>query len=357
MLLSSSILSSNSNLMQELLKNAAMQQASDLHLLVGKKPVLRCNGQLQEMDEQKILTEAEIQKLVFSILSPIQKERFLKEKEVDFSYELTDVSRFRVNVHFEKNNIGLVARVVSTVIPTMEQIMMPQIVYELTRMKQGLILMTGPTGCGKSTTLAAMIDLINKERSAHIITLEDPIEYVFSCEKSFIRQRQLYDDFLSFPEALKHIVRQDPNVIMVGEIRDLDTISAALTVAETGHLVLATLHTNNAAQTVDRIIDVFPPHQQSQVRLQLSMVLRSVISQQLVPSLQGGRIAAREIMLNTPAIANLIRENKVPQIKSVLQTSAKDGMNSLDQDLKRLYQQGVITEKTARAYMHHPEEF
>ena len=227
---------------------------------------------------------------------------------------------------------------------------MPQVVYEMTRAHQGLILVTGPTGCGKSTSLAAMINLINSERVANIITLEDPIEFIFTPEKSIIRQRQLGTDMVSFESALKHVLRQDPNVIMIGEMRDLETIAATLTLAETGHLVIATLHTHNAGQTIDRIVDVFPPYQQNQVRLQLSMSLNGVISQQLLPSIGGGRVAAREILINTPAISNIIRENKIPQIKTAIQTSADDGMITLEQDLTRLLKDEIINEETANYY-------
>ncbi|MFH0818490.1 MAG: type IV pilus twitching motility protein PilT [Patescibacteria group bacterium] len=340
---------------QDLLKIAVSKQASDLHLLVSKPPVLRINGELIELTEYPILTADSIQKLIFSILDKQQQERFIADKELDLSYELPNVARFRINTHFEKQNMGLVARVISNNVPTMEELNMPEIAYQLARLKQGLILVTGPTGSGKSTSLASMINLINKERSAHIVTLEDPVEFLFTSDKSYIRQRQLYDDFLSFPEALKHVVRQDPNIIMVGEMRDLETIAAAITVAETGHLVLATLHTLDASQTIDRIVDVFPPHQQEQIRLQMSMELRAVISQQLIPALHGGRIAAREILINTPAVANLIRENKMTQLKTVLQTSAEEGMNTMDQDLQKLYDQGLISEETANAFMLRPE--
>ena len=215
----------------------------------------------------------------------------------------------------------------------------------------GLLLVTGPTGCGKSTTLAAMVEKINSMRFANIITLEDPIEFIHKSDKSIIKQRQLGNDMLSFEGALRHVLRQDPNVIMVGEVRDLETMSATITLAETGHLVLATLHTHNASQTIDRIIDVFPPHQQAQVRLQLSISLNGIISQQLLPKVGGGRIAAREILINTPAVANIIRENKIPQIKSVIQTSADEGMFSMEQNIKELLQQGLIEETTALAYI------
>ena len=243
------------------------------------------------------------------------------------------------------------ARVITSELPSMEEIGMPQMAYEMTRSRQGLILVTGPTGCGKSTTLAAMINLINKERVANIVTLEDPIEFIFEADKSVIMQRQLGTDMSSFASALKHVLRQDPNVIMVGEMRDLETIAATLTLAETGHLVLATLHTHNAAQTIDRIVDVFPPYQQNQIRMQLSMSLNGVISQQLLPKLDGGRIAAREIMINTPAIANIIRENKIPQIKTAIQTSAGDGMVTLEQDLKRLLKDGLVDKEVVEYYL------
>ena len=251
--------------------------------------------------------------------------------------------------------MGLVARVVPNKVPTMKDVGMPEIVYELTRLKQGLVLVTGPTGCGKSTSLAAMIDLINSERSVNIVTLEDPIEFIYKPKKSIIKQRQLGTDMLSFQAALKHILRQDPDVVMVGEMRDLETIAATITLAETGHLVFATLHTLNAAQTVDRIIDVFPPYQQPQVRLQVSMSLRGVISQRLLPRKDGGLIAAREIMINTPAIANLIRDNKIPQIKTIIQTSADEGMVTMDQDLKRLVEEGLVEKEHAKQYMLNPE--
>jgi len=233
----------------------------------------------------------------------------------------------------------------------MEDLGLPPIVNEMIERTAGLLLVTGPTGCGKSTTLAAMVEKINSMRFANIITLEDPIEYIHKPNKSIIKQRQLGNDMLSFDSALRHVLRQDPNVIMVGEVRDLESMSATITLAETGHLVLATLHTHNAAQTIDRIIDVFPPHQQSQVRLQLSISLNGIISQQLLPKTGGGRVAAREILINTPAVANIIRENKIPQIKSVIQTSADEGMFSMEQNIKELLEEGLIEETTALAYL------
>jgi len=330
---------------------AVKKQASDLHLVVGKPPILRINGGLIAIKETAEIDRAAMEKMVFSILTTGQKDKFLEEKDLDFSYEIKDKSRFRVNIHFEKDNVGLVARVISSKIPTMEEILLPQIVYDMTRSKQGLILVTGPTGCGKSTTLAAMIGLINEERTANIVTLEDPVEFLFKSNKSIIKQRQLGTDMSSFNKALKHVLRQDPDVIMVGEMRDLETISATITIAETGHLVLATLHTLNAGQTIDRIVDVFPPFQQNQVRLQVSMSLNGIVSQQLLPKTGGGRIAAREILVNTPAISNIIRENKIPQIKTAIQTSADCGMITLEQDLKRLVKDKLVDKEMAEYYM------
>lgn len=333
---------------------ATERGASDLHLAVGLPPTIRVHGELKPL-EDSALTPKKMEELVFSLLQANQKERFLKEREMDVSYQLKDGTRFRVNLHCEKDNFGLVARVIPTSIPSLEDIGMPEVVYNLTRMDYGLVLVTGPTGCGKSTTLAAMIKLINSERSLNIITLEDPIEFLFKPDKSIIKQRQLGTDMISFAEGLKHTLRQDPNVIMVGEMRDLETIATTLTLAETGHLVLATLHTSNAAQTIDRIIDVFPPHQQTQVRLQLSFSLKAVISQRLLPKQSGGRVAAREILLNNPAVANLIRENKIAQIKSVIQTSAEEGMVTMDQHLKRLVKDEIITKEVALSHVSSPD--
>ncbi len=337
-----------------LFSTATEKGASDLHLAVGLPPIIRLHGELKTLDEP-ILNAKKMEEVVLGLLQPAQRDRFEKEKEMDISYELKNGTRFRINLHYEKDNIGLVARIIPTTIPNLEDIGMPEVVYNLTRMDYGLVLVTGPTGCGKSTTLAAMIKLINSERALNIITLEDPVEFIFKPEKSIIKQRQLGTDMLSFAEGLKHTLRQDPNVIMVGEMRDLETIATTLTLAETGHLVLATLHTSNAAQTIDRIIDVFPPHQQTQVRLQLSFSLKAVISQRLLPKENGGRIAAREILLNNPAVANLIRENKIAQIKSVIQTGAEDGMITMDQHIKHLLQDKMISKETALAHVSSPE--
>ncbi len=339
-------------------KEAVGRGASDIHLVVGRRPIFRIDGVLTEYEKLPELSDKEAAEMIFSLMSERQKAIYLNERELDISHEINGLSRFRINCHWERNHPGLVARIISQTIPTLEELMMPNIVYDLLRLKQGLVLVTGPTGCGKSTSLAAMINMIAHERAVHIITLEDPIEFIYENDpsiKAIIKQRQLGTDMLSFAQALKHVLRQDPNVILVGEMRDLETIAATITLAETGHLVLATLHTFNAGQTVDRIIDVFPPYQQSQVRLQLSMFLKGIISQQLLPRKGGGRIATREILINTPAIANLIRENKVAQIKTTIQTSGEEGMVTMDQDIKRLFDQGLIEKETARMYMSTPQ--
>ncbi len=340
---------------KHLLGIAVKKKASDLHLSVGNAPILRIEGELRAMEGEPKLTSSALSSLVLSILDPVKKEAFKQNLGIDFAYDIPRLGRFRVNVFFERRNMALAARIIPDKIPAMEDIMMPAVMYEQLAAKQGLILVTGPSGCGKSTSLAAMINHINDERSEHIITLEDPIEFIFENKKSIIVQRELGQDMLSFADGLKHIVRQDPNVIMLGEMRDPETISAALTLAETGHLILATLHTQSASQTVERIIDVMPPFQQDQIRIQLSMSLRAVLSQRLLAREGGGRIAAREILLNNDAVANLIRENKIAQIKSVLQTSARSGMTSIDQDLKRLVKEGLVSKESALLHMSNPE--
>ncbi|MFA6307368.1 MAG: PilT/PilU family type 4a pilus ATPase [Patescibacteria group bacterium] len=337
--------------LNSLFKTATEKKASDLHIIVGRPPILRIDGELKIMKDLEEITREKAKEMIFSILTERQKAKFIDERELDLSYEIPKFSRYRVNIHWEKDNIGLVARVISNKVPAMEDLGLPPIANEMIERTSGLLLVTGPTGCGKSTTLAAMVEKINSLRFANIITLEDPIEYIHTPNKSIIKQRQLGNDMLSFDAALRHVLRQDPNVIMVGEVRDLETMSATITLAETGHLVLATLHTHNASQTIDRIIDVFPPHQQAQVRLQLSISLNGIISQQLLPKIGGGRIAAREILINTPAVANIIRENKIPQIKSVIQTSAEEGMFSMEQHIKDLLERNQIEETTALAYI------
>lgn len=329
---------------ESLFNEAVEMSASDIHLLAGMKPHLRVDGQLKPYDG-KPLTPKDIELLVKSIIDDNSFKKFSVEKEMDLAYELASGFRFRINLHWVRGTIGLSARTIPSEIPSMKDIMMPQVAYDLCNMNRGLILLTGPTGCGKSTSLASMIDYINENRNMNIVTLEDPIEFMFAPKKSIIRQRQLGTDMQSFQEGLTHVLRQDPNVVMVGEMRNLETIATTITLAETGHLVFATLHTYNAAQTIDRIIDIFPPHQQNQIRMQISLTLKAVISQRLLPAKSGGRAAAREILLNSPAVANLIRENKVSQIKTVIQTSAKDGMITMDNSLASLYKEGYISKE------------
>jgi twitching motility protein PilT len=324
-----------------LFKEAIKTSASDIHLVGGLPTHLRIDGELKAVDN-KVVTAKEIENLVKKLLSDDDFKKFITEKDFDFAHEESDGSRFRINLQIERGMISLSARTIPAVIPTMEELMMPQKIYELCNLDRGLILVTGPTGCGKSTSLASMIDYINKNRKANIVTLEDPIEFLFKADKSIIRQRQLDSDMTSFSAGLTHVLRQDPNVIMVGEMRNLETIATTITLAETGHLVFATLHTYSAAQTIDRIIDIFPPHQQSQIKSQVSITLKGVIAQKLLPAKSGGRVAAREILINNSAVSNLIRESKVGQIKTVIQTSAKDGMITMDNAIAGLYKKGLI---------------
>jgi len=327
-------------------KQAVDQGASDLHLVAGSIPVLRISGELGKLNHDAI-KEDDLEKAVINMVDKETWKRFQEKRELDFSQEFFN-ARFRINLHYQEGKIGLSARLIPNFVPNPEEIDFSEIIYKLTHMQDGMILVTGPSGSGKSTTLAAMIDVINKERRAHIITIEDPIEYLFKEEQSIIEQRELGRDTLSFASALKYALRQDPNVIMVGEMRDLETISAALTAAETGHLVLSTLHTSTAADTIDRIVDVFPSHQQDQILNQLSTTLRAVIAQQLVPGIKGGRVVAREIMINNSAIANLIRRNQLGQIYTVIQTSQKDGMITMNKAIDRLQARGIISREVAQ---------
>lgn len=322
---------------------ALKSKASDLHLVSGNKPTLRVGGNLEVMEED-VLDSNELELAVFSLMKEKDISFFKKEKELDFALDIAS-GHFRINLHQQEGQIGIAARVIPDKIPTPKEIYFDETIYTLTHLNQGLILVTGPSGCGKSTTLAVLINLINKERKAHIITIEDPIEFIFKESQSIIEQRELGRDTKSFHEALKRALRQDPNVIMVGEMRDLETISATLTAAETGHLVFSTLHTNTAAETVERIVDMFPAHRQQQILLQLASVLRAVICQQMLPKKGGGIIVAREIMINTPAIANLIREDKIAHITSAMQTGRSEGMITMRSSIKKLYEQGLIDEQ------------
>ncbi len=333
-------------------------EASDLHLTTGIPPVIRIHGELRHIPDMPPLTPDDTFALARGLMSEKQMGKFERNREIDFAISLRRLGRFRVNCFFQKGTIGLVARAIPAKIPTLSDLSLPALVGEMAKHRQGLVLFTGPTGSGKSSSLAALIDIINKQRRCHIMTIEDPIEFVHFHKMSVINQRELGEDTFSFAEALKHVFRQDPDVILVGEMRDLETISLAITSAETGHLVFSTLHTIDTAQTVDRIIDVFPPHQQSQVRFQLALVLTAIFAQQLIIKSDGsGRVPALEILLNTPAVANLIREGKAHQIYSVLQTNTKEGMTTMDNYIKELYLKGVITRQDALTNVHNLVEF
>lgn len=331
----------------ELLKLVPKHRASDLHITAGLPPMLRVDGRLVPTQYDR-MTPAETQRIVYSMLTDKQKQRFEETMELDMSYGIPGVGRFRVNVYWQRSAVAAALRCVPQEIPDIEQLGLPPVVSELTRTPRGLILVTGPTGSGKSTTQAAMLDAINSEKPVHIVTIEDPIEYLHRHKLGMVNQRELGLDTLSFANALKSVLREDPDVILVGEMRDLETIAAALTTAETGHLVLATLHTNTAAQTVDRIVDVFPPHQQAQIRAQLSYSLEAILCQQLIPRASGvGRAAAVEVLIATPAIRNLIRENKTSQMQAAIQTGSKYGMQTMDMALRNLYAHGTIAYEDA----------
>jgi len=343
--------------MQNLLLHMMDVAASDLHLCVGMPPIVRIDGELFPVEGVTALSAEDLKSMVYSMINDYQRRLFDERWELDFSYSLPGVSRFRGNILMQRGTVGCVLRAVPPRPFTMEELGLPAIIPEMCRKPRGLILICGPTGSGKSTTLAAMIDHINESRKCHIVTIEDPIEFVHRNKKAIVRQRELGMDTKGFAEALKHVLRQDPDVIMVGEMRDLESISLTITAAETGHLVLATLHTIGAATAVDRMIDVFPPHKQNQVRLQLSMTLEGVISQSLVPRADGmGRVLAAEVLLGTPAIRNLIREAKTHQIVSMMHSSGAIGMQTLDYALKRLVEQRVVTLDDALAESSDPSE-
>ncbi len=330
---------------------------SDLHLTVGSPPGVRLRGEIVPIEDQPVLTPKDTMAMILNLLSEEQRRRFETELELDFAYSIPGVSRFRANVFQQRSSMGAVFRVIPLNIPTMEQLGLPKVCKYLSERPRGLVLVTGPTGSGKSTTLAAMVDHINETRPLHIITLEDPIEFMHKNKRSYVNQREVGEDTHSFAAALKRVLRQDPDVILVGEMRDLETISAAITAAETGHLVLATLHTTGGPATIDRIIDVFPPHQQQQIRMQLSGTLEGVLSQVLLRSTDGkSRVMAMEIMLGVPAISNLIREGKTHQMTTIIQGGASLGMQTLDQHLKVLLNGGKVTYEEAMAKSQNPRE-
>ncbi len=332
-------------------------KASDVHITAGFPPAVRDRGQIKPMEGFPKLNSQQTREVVYSILNDDQRKRFENNKQLDFAYAIPGVARFRVNCYFQRGSVSAAFRLVPQEIPSLETLGVPQILRDLTRKPRGFILVTGPTGSGKSTTLAAMIDVINREREDHILTIEDPIEFLHQHKHSIVNQREVGADAPDFALGLRAALRQDPDVILVGEMRDLETVSTALTAAETGHLVFATLHTQSTAQTVDRIIDVFPPEQQGQVRTQLSIALQGIVTQQLLPTADGlGRVVACEVLIPTPAVRNLIREGKTHQIYAALQTSGGVGMQTMDADLARLVRGGSITRKLAEQRASVPEE-
>jgi len=340
----------------ELMDQAIEANASDIHLTVKVPPLMRVDGALVPMPGREMLEIGTIKELVSEILTEKQRLMLEEKGEIDTSYSKAGVGRFRVNTYIQRGSLAVALRVVNSRIPTLEELGLPESVRELTKKKRGLILVTGPTGSGKTTTLASMIDIINSEREEHILTLEDPIEYLHNHKKSMVNQREIGSDSKSFANGLRAALRQDPDVILVGEMRDLETIAIAITAAETGHLVLSTLHTLGAGKTIDRVVDVFPPYQQEQIRVQLAAVLEGIISQQLIAKRTGvGRVGAFEVLTATSAVRNLVREGKTYQIPSVIQTGAKYGMVSMDKAIERLYKNAEISKEKAMFYAFDPD--
>ena len=341
---------------KEILEEALRRGASDIHLMVGVYPTLRIDGNLLPLTKAGAPTPENIEKLVLSLCSPEQKELLITNKEIDFSFALGDAARFRVNAFYQKGYLSAALRLIPSRIPTIDELHLPKVLGNFSKLRQGFILVTGPTGHGKSTTISSILNEINDTRSVHIVTVEDPIEYVYPSKKSLIAQREMHLDTHSWEIALRSVLREDPDVVLVGEMRDYETIEAALTTAETGHLVFATLHTNSAAQTVDRIVGVFPENQQEQIRLQLSNVIEAIISMRLIPAAQGGRYPALEILLGTAAVSNVIREGKTHLIDNIIQTSSQIGMVTLENSLAGLVRSGKVTLETALSYSLKSEE-
>ena len=341
----------NQNLRIEiLLEEIVRKNASDLHLHVGLPPMMRLDGALTPISGYQKLNTEEVETLVFAILDEDQRRILLKDKEFDFSFAFGDLGRFRVNAFHERGNLAASLRLIPNQIKTIAELGMPPVIQNFAEFPRGLVLITGPTGSGKSTTLAALVDKINSEKAQHIITIEDPIEFTHKSKRSAVVQREVHYDTYSFTAALRSALRQDPDVVLIGEMRDLETISAAITIAETGHLVFATLHTNSAAQSIDRMIDVFPPHQQPQVRSQLANILQGICAQRLIPAIGGGRVVSAEVLVANAAVRNIIREGKTHQLDAVIQTGADQGMQTMDRTLVKLVQTGVITYDNAREY-------
>ena len=335
---------------ESLLEECVKRKASDLHIQYGLPPILRIDGALAPIAGLPNLDEQMVQSLVFTTLDEEQRKILIKDKEFDYSFAFGDIARFRVNAFHERGNLAAAFRLIPNEIKNITELGMPPVVETFAEFPRGLVLVTGPTGSGKSTTLAALVDKINREKSTHIITIEDPIEFTHKSHRSVIAQREVHYDTFSFAAALRSVLREDPDVVLIGEMRDLETIQAAITIAETGHLVFATLHTNSAAQSIDRMVDVFPPHQQPQVRTQLSNMLMAICAQRLVPAIAGGRVVAAEVMIANSAIRSLIRDGKTHQIDNAIQTGAEQGMQTMDRTLAKLVQTGVITYDSAREF-------
>lgn len=341
--------------LRELLEQMVQMGASDLHLTVGTPPVVRVDGKLIRMNHD-VLTGELIKKIAYSMLNEKQKMKFEQNWELDFSFGIESMSRFRANMFMQRGNAAVVLRQIPYKVKTFEELGLPKVIAEFARLPRGLVLVTGPTGSGKSTTLAAVIDKINKERPVHIITVEDPIEYLHRHQTAVINQREVHSDTPSFASALKYALREDPDVVLIGEMRDLETIEAALSISETGHLAFATLHTNSAAESINRIIDAFPANQQEQVRVSLSFSLQAIVSQALIPKVGGGRVLVLEVLIVTPAIRAIIRDDKVHQIYSMIQSGQKYGMKTMNQSLSELYQTGKISINDAMSYSHNQQE-
>lgn len=341
---------------QELLEVIVKNNASDLHLLVGIPPVMRVDGVLAEIGGTAPLSDEDVERHLNAVVPQEQKELFLVNKEIDLSFTFADIARFRINAYYERGHMAMALRCLPMNIRTIDELHVPKVAHTFATLKQGFILVVGPTGHGKSTTIAAILNEINAQRPVHILSIEDPIEYVFPKARAVLSQREMHQDTHSWDLALRSALREDPDVVFIGEMRDYETIAAALTVAETGHLVFATLHTNNAAQTVDRIIDVFPEQAKGQARLQLSNTLEGLISQRLLPKIEGGRMLAYEVLLATPAVRNVIREGKSHLIDNIIQTSGEMGMITLEQSLARLVKNGEISLETAKAYALRPDD-
>lgn len=329
---------------------AVKKNATDIHISSDRRPILRVDGQLEPMDDKPVLTAKDMEEMSSLIMPEERKTQFLRQKDVDFSFAYQDRARFRVNVYRQLNKISVAMRFIPSKIRTIEELSLPEVCHQFTKVNQGFFLVVGPSGQGKSTVLAALVDEINETRADHIVTIEDPIEYLFVPKKSIVDQREVGEDVLDFHRGLREVFRQDPDVIMIGEMRDPETISSAVTAAETGHFVLTTLHTNTAAQTIDRIIDSFPPHQQNQIRMQLASTILGIISRRLIPCLSGGVINAVEIMIANSAIRNLIREGKLHQINMIIETSANEGMITLNRSLADLVQRRVISLEAAEIH-------